>query len=83
MSAFSPHLNQFRHDLQQQASPELHPDSRTFLAHLHNNVLFGGTWRLLMEMQNEFWQNLQLTQYLLEMKWSPNAGSHFSQTFHE
>ena len=31
---------------------------------------------------NEFWQNLQLTQYLLEIKWSPHAGSHFSQTFH-
>ena len=32
MSALSPHLHQFRHDLQQQAIPELHPDSRTLLA---------------------------------------------------
>ena len=32
--------------------------------------------------QNEFWQNLELTLYLLEMKWSPHAGSHFSQTSH-
>ena len=31
----SPHLDQFRHDLQQQAIPELHPDSRTLFAHLH------------------------------------------------
>ena len=39
---------------------------------------YGSWWK----RQNEFWQNLQLTQYLLEMKWSPHAGSHFSQTFH-
>ena len=38
----------------------------------------GGWWK----WQNEFWQNLQLTQYMLEMKWSPHAGSHFSQTLH-
>ena len=60
----SPHLHQFRHDLQQQAVPELQPDSRTLLAHLHKTFFFRGTWRLI-EMANEFWQNLQLTQYLL------------------
>ena len=27
MSAFPPNLHQFRHDLKQQAVPELHPDS--------------------------------------------------------
>ena len=27
MSAFPPHLHQFRQDLKQQAVPELHPDS--------------------------------------------------------
>ena len=80
MSAFSRHLHQFRHDLQQQAIPELHPDSRTLLAHIHKKFFFTGTW-MLIEMANEFWQNLQLTQYLLEVKWSPHAGSHFSQTF--
>ena len=42
----SPHLDQFRHDLQQQAIPELHPDSRTLFAHLHKKFLFRGTWRL-------------------------------------
>ena len=46
MSAFSPHLHQFRHDLQQQAFPELHPDSRTLLAHIHKKFFFRGTWRL-------------------------------------
>ena len=51
MSAFSPHLHQFRHDLQQQAIPELRPDSRTVLAHLHKKFLFRGTWRLI-EMAN-------------------------------
>ena len=35
-----------------------------------------------METANEFRQNLQLTQYLIQIKWSPHAGSHFSQTFH-
>ena len=39
---------------------------------------YGGGW----EWQNEFRQNLQLTHYLMEIKWSPHAGSHFSQTFH-
>ena len=81
MSAFSPHLHQFRHDLQQQAFPELHPDSRTLLAHIHkkfSSEAHGG-WK---KWQNEFWQNLQLTQHLLEVKWSPHAGSHFTQTFH-
>ena len=39
---------------------------------------FGSWWK----WQNGFWKNLQLTQYLLEMKWSLHAGSHFSQTFH-
>ena len=38
----------------------------------------GGWWK----RQNEFRQNLQLTQYLLEIKWSPHAGSHYSQTIH-
>ena len=47
MSAFSPHLHQFRHDLQQQAIPELYPDSRTLLAHIHKKVFFRGTWRLI------------------------------------
>ena len=43
----SPHLHQFRHDLQQQAIPELHPDSRTLLAHIHKKCFFRGTWRLI------------------------------------
>ena len=47
MSAHSPHLHQFRHDLQQQAFPELHPDSRTLLAHIHKKFFFRGTWRLI------------------------------------
>ena len=47
MSAFSPHLHQFRHDLQQQAIPELHPDSRTVLAHIHKKFFFRDTWRLI------------------------------------
>ena len=38
----------------------------------------GGWWK----WQNDLWRNLQLTQYLLEMKWSPHAGPHFSRTFH-
>ena len=46
MSAFSPHLHQFGHDLQQQAIPELHPESRTLLAHIQKKYFFGGTWRL-------------------------------------
>ena len=46
MSAFSPHLHQFRHDLQQQAIPELHPDSRTLLALILKKILFRGIWRL-------------------------------------
>ena len=47
MSAFSPHLHQFRHDLQQQAILELHPDSRTLLAHIHKKFFFRDTWRLI------------------------------------
>ena len=47
MSALSPHLHQFRHDLQQQAIPELQPDSRTLLAHIHKKCFFRGTWRLI------------------------------------
>ena len=47
MSALSPHLHQFRHDLQQQAISELHPDSRTLLAHIHKKIFFRGTWRLI------------------------------------
>ena len=47
MSAFFPHLRQFRHDLQQQAISELHPDSRTLLAHIHKKFFFRGTWRLI------------------------------------
>ena len=47
MSAFSPHLRQFRHDLQQQAISELHPDSRILLAHIHKKFFFRGTWRLI------------------------------------
>ena len=42
MSAFSPHLRQFRHDLQQQAIPDFHPNSRILLAHLHKKFLFRG-----------------------------------------
>ena len=38
----------------------------------------GGWWK----WQNEFWQNLQLTHCLHQIKWSPHAGSHSSQTFH-
>ena len=41
MSAHSPHLHQFRHDLQQQAIPELHPDSRTLLAHIYKKFSSG------------------------------------------
>ena len=47
MSAFSPHLHQFCHDLQQQAIPELHPDSRTLFAHIHKKFFFRDTWRLI------------------------------------
>ena len=47
MSDHSPHLHQFRHDLQQQAFQELHPDSRTLLAHIHKKFFFKGTWRLV------------------------------------
>ena len=47
MFAFSPHLHQFRHDLQEQAIPELHPDSRTLLAHIHKKFFFRDTWRLI------------------------------------
>ena len=47
MSALSPHLHQFRHDLQQQAIPELNPDSRTRLVHIHKEFFFKGTWRLI------------------------------------
>ena len=42
MSAFSPHLRQFRHDLQQQAISELHPDSRTLLANIHKKFFLQG-----------------------------------------
>ena len=47
--------------------------TKTFSSGTH-----GGWWK----SQNDFWQNLHLTQYLLEMKWSLHAGWHFSQTFH-
>ena len=47
MSAYSPHLHQFRHDLHQQAIPELHPHSRTLLVHVHKKFFFKGTWRLI------------------------------------
>ena len=47
MSALAPHLHQFRHDVQQQAISELHPDSWTLLAHIHKKFLFRGTWRLI------------------------------------
>ena len=50
----------------------------SILATILSSRAQGGWWK----WQNEFWQNLQLTQYLLEMKWSPHAGSHFSQIFH-
>ena len=42
----SPHFHGFRHDLQQQAIPELHPDSRTLLAHIHKKFSSGahGGW---------------------------------------
>ena len=81
MSAYSPHLHQFRHDLQQQAFPELHPGSRILLAHLHKKLLFKGTWRL-KEMAK--WVLAEPTTDTVSawMKWSPHAGSHFSQTFH-
>ena len=59
----SPHLRKFRHDLQQQAIPELHPDSRTLFAHIYKKFSSGAHegWE---KWQKEFWQNLQLTQYL-------------------
>ena len=46
MSALSPHLHQFRHDLQQKAIPELHPNSRTLFAHIHKKCSSGahGGW---------------------------------------
>ena len=47
MSALSPQLHQFRHVLQQQAIPELQPDFRTLLAHIHKKFFFRGTWRLI------------------------------------
>ena len=47
MCSLSPHIRQFRPDLQQQAFPELHPDSRTLLAHIHKKFFFRGTWRLI------------------------------------
>ena len=77
----SPHLHQFRHDFQQQAIPELQPDSRNLLAHLHKNFLFSGTWRLI-EMAK--WVLAEPTTDTVSawMKWSPHAGSHFSQAFH-
>ena len=37
-------------------------------------------WR--QKWQDQFQKNLQLTQYLQEIKWSPPAGLHSSQTFH-
>ena len=46
MSALSPHLHQFRHDLRQQAISKLRPNSRTLLAHIHKKFFFRGTWRL-------------------------------------
>ena len=81
MSAFSPHLHKFRHDLQQQAIPDLQPDSWTLLAHLHKKFFFRGTWRLI-EMAK--WVLAEPTTDTVSawMKWSPHAGSHFSQTFH-
>ena len=81
MSAYSPHLHQFRHDLQQQAFPELHPDSRILLAHLHKKFLFWGTWSLI-EMAK--WVLAEPTTDTVSawMKWSPQAGSHFSQFFY-
>ena len=77
----SPQLHQFRHDIQQQAIPKLQPDSRTLLAHLHKKFLFRGTWRLI-EMAK--WVLAEPTTDTVSawMKWSPHAGSHFSQTFH-
>ena len=47
MSALYPHSQQFRHDLQQQAIPEIHPDFRILLAHIHKKFFFRGTWRLI------------------------------------
>ena len=46
MCSLSPHIRQFRPDVQQQAFPELHPDSRTLLAHIHKNFSSGahGDW---------------------------------------
>ena len=81
MSAFSPHLHQFRHDLQAQAIPELHPDSRTLLVHIHKNFFFKGTWRLI-EMAKCVLAEPTTDTASAWMKWSPHAGSHFSQKFH-
>ena len=81
MSAFSPHLHEFRHDLEQQAIPELHSDPWTLPVHLHNKFFFRGTWRLI-EMAK--WVLAEPTTDTVSawMKWSHHAGSHFSQTFH-
>ena len=64
MCISSPHLHQFRHDLQQQAIPEIHPDSRLF-SPISTRNFFQGHMEVDRKWQNEFWQNLQLTQYLL------------------
>ena len=55
--------------------------SKPLLAHLHRKFLFRGTWRLI-EMAK--WVLAEPTTDTVSawMKWSPHAGSHFSQTFH-
>ena len=63
----------------QQAVPELRPDSlRPSSTTSFYSRAYGGWWK----WQNGFRQNLHLTQYLLEIKWSSHARSHSSQTFH-
>ena len=81
MCAFSPHLHQFRHELQPQAIPELHPDSRTPLVHIHKKFFFKGTWKLV-EMAKWVLAEPTTDTASAWMKWSPHAGPHFSQKFH-
>ena len=74
----SSHLHQFRHDLPQQAIPELHRDSRTLLAHIHKKFFFKGTWRLI-EMAK--WVLAEPTTDTVSA-WGEVISSHFSQIFH-
>ena len=74
----SSHLHQFRHDLPQQAIPELNPDSWTLLAHIHKKFFFKGTWRLI-EMAK--WVLAEPRADTVSA-WGEVISSHFSQIFH-